>query len=120
MNRFRVQATSLSLTWPQSNFDINECLEFLKQIRLGQASVVEAIVCSETHQSGELHRHAYVRFNRRIDLRDPNKFDFQGRHANVQRTQNIPAWKNYIREDGDFVEWGSNPENDNLFEWAVS
>lgn len=115
---FRVQATSFSLTWPQSSFDINECLNYLKSITIGRASVVEVIVCSETHESGDLHRHGYVRFNRRIDLRDPNRFDFEGRHANVQRTTNVPAWKNYIREDGDFVEWNSDPQSDNLFEWA--
>lgn len=118
MAPFRVQATSFSLTWPQSSFDINECLNFLRSTTIGQASVVEVIVCSETHESGDLHRHGYVRFNRRIDLRDPNKFDFEGRHANVQRTTNIPAWKNYIREDGVFVEWAADPQNNNLFEWA--
>lgn len=115
---FRVQATSFSLTWPQSSFDINACLEHLRSLTVGSASVVEVIVCSETHESGDLHRHGYVRFNRRIDLRDPNKFDFESRHANVQRTTNIPAWKNYIREDGDFVEWTSDTNSDNLFEWA--
>lgn len=120
MVSFRVQGTHFSLTWPQSNFPINECLEFLRDLRIGAGSVVEAIVCSETHESGELHRHGYVRFNRRVDLRDPNKFDFSGRHANVQRTQNVPAWKNYIREDGDYVEWGTTGEElqNNLFEWA--
>lgn len=115
---FRVQATSFSLTWPQSNFNINDCLNFLKSITIGRASVVEVIVCSEQHQSGDLHRHGYVRFNRRVDLRDSSRFDFEGRHANVQRTTNVPAWKNYIREDGDFVEWNSDPQTDNLFEWA--
>lgn len=118
MAPFRVQATSFSLTWPQSNFDINECLTFLQSITIGQASVVEVIVCSEEHQTGELHRHGFVRFNRRVDLRDPNKFDFQGRHANVQRTTNVQAWKNYIREDGDYVEWCADTQSDNLFEWA--
>lgn len=118
MSRFRVQAYHFSLTWPQSSFDINECLQFLRERTVGQSTVVEVIVCSEEHESGELHRHGYVRFNRRVDLRDPNKFDFQGRHANVQRTQNVNAWKNYIREDGEYVEWSADPENDNLFEWA--
>nr|QKI29006.1 Rep [Trichosanthes kirilowii CRESS virus] len=115
---FRIQGTNFSLTYPQSDFDLNACLEFLKSITVGSATVVEVIVCSERHEDGHLHRHAFVRFNRRIDLRDANKFDFQGRHANVQRTINVPAWKNYIREEGEFVEWCANPEHDNLFEWA--
>lgn len=115
---FRVQATHFSLTWPQSGFNIQECLEHLRSLTVGNASVVEVIVCSETHQSGELHRHGYVRFNRRIDLRDNTKFDFMDRHCNVQRTTNVPAWKNYIKEDGQYVEWAAVANNDNLFEWA--
>lgn len=118
MAPFRVQASSFSLTWPQSSFDINECLLFLRSISIGSASPLEIIVCSETHQSGDLHRHGYIRFNKRVDLRDATRFDFEGRHANVQRTTNIPAWKNYIKEDGDFVEWAQDPQTDNLFEWA--
>lgn len=113
---FRAQGYQFSLTYPQSNFNINECLEFLKGLRVGSKSVVEAIVCSETHADGNLHRHAYVRFNGRVDIRRADKFDFQGRHPNVQRTQNIQAWKNYIRKDGTFVEY--LPETDNIFEWA--
>jgi len=115
---FRIQGTHFSLTWPQSGFNIQECLEHLRTISVGNATVVEVIVCSETHESGELHRHGYVRFNRRIDLRDNRKFDYQGRHCNVQRTTNVPAWKNYIKEDGDYVEWGADSNDDNLFEWA--
>lgn len=118
MVSFRVQASSFSLTWPQSDFDINECLNYFKDFRIGQASVVETIICSETHESGDLHRHGYVRFNRRVDLRDPNRFDYLGRHANVQRTTNVQAWKNYIREDGEYVEWTQDATTDNLFEWA--
>lgn len=116
---FRVQATHLSLTWPQASFDLNAGLEYLRAVEVGSKRVVEAIICSETHQDGSLHRHAYVKFNGRIDLRDPRKFDIEGRHANVQRTTNIPAWKNYIREDGEFLEWTNNETvSDNLFAWA--
>lgn len=118
MVSFRVQATHFSLTYPQSDFNINECLQFLQALRFGTRSVVEVIVCSEQHASGDLHRHAYVRFNGRVDLRDANRFDFNGRHANVQRTTNVAAWKNYIREDGEFVEWAADATTDNLYEWA--
>jgi len=116
---FRVQATHLSITYPQASFDLNAGLEFLRGIVIGSKRVVEAIICSETHQDGTLHRHAYVKFNGRIDLRDPRKFDFEGRHPNILRTENVPAWKNYIREDGEFLEWSNNESiSDNLFAWA--
>lgn len=120
-NRFRVQANHFSITWPQSDFDINECLEHLKSLQIGTKSVVEAIISSETHESGELHRHAYVKLSGRVDLRDPRKFDYVGRHANIQRCTNPNAWKNYVRKDGDYVEFVSDDApQDSLFEWARS
>lgn len=119
MNRFRVQATHFSLTYAQSNFPLEELLEFLRNVTVGSARVVEVIVCSEEHQDGNLHRHAYVRFNRRVDLRTPTVFDFQSRHPNLQRTQNVRAWQNYIRQDGNVLEWRDTAEEEtNLYELA--
>lgn len=116
---FRVQGTSFSLTFPRCNLALNDILEHFKAFTKGKASVVEVIVCSEQHQDGSDHRHAYVRFNRRIDLRNPRDFDIMGFHCNVQRCQNPEAWKNYIRKDGEFMEWSDNaPEEDNPFELA--
>jgi len=116
---FRVQGNHFSLTYPKSDFDINAALEYFKKYAKGRANVVEVIVCSEPHSDGSHHRHAYLRFNRRIDLRNPRDFDFMGFHANVQRCTNPEAWKNYIRKDGEFVEWcDAAPEEENTFELA--
>ena len=116
---FRVQGSHFSLTFPQTDFDLNAALEYFKQYSKGRARVVEVIISSELHQDGRYHRHIYLRFNRRIDLRNPRDFDFMGNHANVQRCSNPEAWKNYIRKDGDFVEWCDDaPEEDNTFELA--
>lgn len=116
---FRVQGTHFSLTIPRCNVPLNELLEHYKRITKGRAEVVEVIVCSEKHQDGSDHRHAYLRFNRRIDLRNPQEFNYLGNHGNVQRCKNPEAWKNYIRKDGEFVEWRDDaPEQENTFELA--
>jgi len=116
---FRVQGTHFSLTYPRCNVDINALLQFFKQFTKGRASVVEVIVCSEQHEDGGDHRHAYIRLDRRIDLRNPRDFDFMGFHANVQRCVNPEAWKNYIKKDGSFMEWQNEATNeDNTFELA--
>lgn len=116
---FRLQGTHLSLTYPKCDIDINALLEFLRGITIGRAEVVEVIVSSELHQDGSYHRHAYIRFNNRIDLRNNTLFDYGGRHPNIQRTTNVPAWKNYIRKDGTFVEWANDiTGSDNIYEWA--
>lgn len=119
MDRFRVQATHFSLTYAQSNFDLQALLDFLRNLTVGSARVVEVIVCSEEHEDGNLHRHAYVRFNRRIDLRTASLFDFESRHPNIQRTVNVRAWQNYVREEGNVLEWHDTAEGEtNLFEMA--
>nr|QKI28988.1 Rep [Forsythia suspensa CRESS virus] len=120
---FRVNACNFSITWPQSNFDINDALRNLQSKTVGAARVVEVIISSEQHEDGNYHRHAFVRFNRRVDIRNSRFFDWEGRHANVQRTVNVPAWKNYIRKDGTFVDWVEpnqdiDDEPDDLFELA--
>lgn len=116
---YRCQGTVFSVTYPQASFDLNDAVEYFKSYSKGRANVVEVIVCSERHSDGHLHRHMFLRFNRRIDLRNPRDFDFMGFHPNVQRCTNPEAWKNYIRKDGEFVEWSdSAPEEDNTFELA--
>jgi len=116
---FRIQGSNFSLTYPQSDFDLNALLDYLKQLTIGRAEVVEVIVCSERHEDGNLHRHAYVRFNYKVDLRKERFFDFMGKHANVQRTSNVQAWKNYVRKDGECLEWSNDATySDNLYEWA--
>jgi len=116
---FRVQGTHFIVTFPHADFAIDAGLEFFKAYTKGRASVVEVIICSEQHEDGSYHRHVYLRFNRRIDLRNPRDFDFMGKHGNVQRCNNPEATKNYIRKDGEYLEWSDNaPEQDNLFELA--
>jgi len=116
---YRVQGSHFSITFPQSDFDLNAALEYYKEFTKGRARVVEVIISSEQHEDGHYHRHIYLRFNRRIDIRNPRVFDFMGRHANVQRCNNPEAWKNYIRKDGEFLAWSDDaPEEDNTFELA--
>lgn len=116
---WRLQATHVSLTYARCDVPLNELLEFLKTKRIGAYNVVEVIVSHELHADGAAHRHAYVRFNGRIDLRRPNFFDINGFHPNVLRTENVPAWKNYVRKDGDCLEWSNQaPEENNLYALA--
>lgn len=115
---FRIQTKHLSITWPQADFNMEDCMSY---IRNSNRNVTAIIICSEAHEDGNLHRHAYVRFNRRTDIKNPRKFDFAQKHANLQATVNVNAWINYIKQDGDFLEWNAEaaPSSDNaLFDNA--
>lgn len=120
---FRVNSVNFSITWPQSDFDLQEALDMLTSKTSGSARVVEAIISSELHEDGNPHRHAFVRFNRRVDIRNSRFFDWHGRHANVQRTNNVAAWKNYIRKDGTYLAWvepnqDDDDDTENLYDLA--
>lgn len=117
---FRIQAKNFSLTYPQSDFSLEDGLTYLRNKTFVDATPIHVIICSETHADGTLHRHAYVKYARKINLRNQRFFDFGTSHPNIQATTNVNAWINYIKEDGDFLEWHSDAiaVQDNLFERA--
>lgn len=127
--RFRIQSKNFSVTWPRSDFNLEDAMMSLRQKR----HVQSIILCSETHEDGSFHRHASIRFSKRIDIRNPRYFDLFNRHANIQATENVARWESYVRSDGDFIEWTSdettNPtclftkaremSHENYFNWCV-
>jgi len=117
---FRIQAKNFSITYPQADFSLEDGLTYLRNKRFVDALPVHVIICSETHADGTLHRHAFVKYARKINLRNERFFDFGGRHPNIQATTNVNAWINYIKEDGSFLEWTSDAvaAQDHLFERA--
>lgn len=118
---FRLQAKHIALTYPQASFALEDGLTFLRNRPAGSSNVVAVAICSETHADGALHRHAYVRYDRRINITSASFFDFAGCHPNVQACRNVAAWNNYIREDGVFLEWESdNQTATGLYENAAT
>lgn len=119
---FRVQAKHFSITYPQADFSLEDAITFLRNKFFVDCHPVHVIVCSETHEDGSLHRHAFVKYPRKINIRNPRFFDFGLFHPNVQATTNVNAWINYIKEDGNYLEWHSDEAalQDNLFERARS
>lgn len=108
---FRLQARHIALTYPKADFSLEDGLTFLRNRPSGSANVVAVAICSETHADGSLHRHAYVRYDRRVHITNNRFFDFATFHPNVQACRNVAAWNNYIREDGEFLEWESDNQN---------
>lgn len=70
----------------------------------------ECLVGRENHADGGIHLHAFVDFGRRINLRDPRRFDVGGHHPNVQPCGRTPQkMLDYAIKDGDVVAGGLNP-----------
>lgn len=110
---FRWQGKYLLLTYPQSDFDLNELLHFL---RSETRRAVFIRVTSERHECGTLHRHAFICFDKRFSFTNERRFDFRERHPNIKSRIDSPAGAlaycgnpakpGYV----DHVDWGDCPD----------
>lgn len=96
-----------SLTYPRCNAPLAELLDAFKQHNFGTQTPCKVIVCHELHDDGTPHRHALVSYPRVVTTQNPRAFDILGFHPNIQKTSNLQAWINYLKKDGDFLEWDS-------------
>jgi len=67
-----------------------------------------AIICEEKHESGDPHLHAMICFSKKVDIRDPRYFDVEMFHPKIEPVQHVEKAKNYIKKDGNFIEYGSD------------
>lgn len=117
-SNFRMQGSHFSLTWPMADFSMEDCIVYLRN---SNQHLTYVVICSETHDSGDLHRHAYLKFSKKQDIRNPRKFDFANKHCNIQRTANVHAWINYVKKDNQFLEWSAETgEAESLYDQARS
>ena len=71
---------------------------------------LKCLIARETHADGGIHLHAFVDFGRRVDIRDPRRFDVDGFHPNIQPCGRTPQkMLDYAIKDGDIVAGGLSP-----------
>ncbi|AFR11834.1 Rep [Nepavirus] len=129
---FRLQGRHIAITYSRCDYALDDILAFLKNKHSGSRTVQHVIVCSETHQDGSFHRHAYVRYSGKVNITNPEYFKFRHAQCNIQPCRNVAAWNNYVRKDGDFVEWEEDATSSNglyenaqnmgeadFFQWAL-
>lgn len=114
-SRWRLSSRSLFLTYPQCNRSMEEMLNDIVEIFNEDLEV--AIVASECHQDGNLHRHCLMRFKRKMDLRGQKWIDLLdkigGKHGNYQGARRPAEVFKYVTKEG---VWISYPENLSLDE----
>lgn len=98
MPAFRLKARHIFLTYPRSDFQHIELYAFLKSI----APIDHCIVATELHSDGEQHLHAAVSYTRPIETRSQTRFDYEGRHPNIQKARSWHAVCAYVKKDGDY------------------
>lgn len=106
MSRFRVQARTLFLTYPQSGSAKKEDL-LLFLVENFQPEY--CVVSSETHADGSPHLHAVAGFAARREWSGVGAFDFAGLHPNVQSARNAAAVIQYTIKGGCYDTFGAVP-----------
>ena len=77
----------------------------------------ECIIGREDHADGGTHLHAFVDFGRRVNIRDPRRFDVEGFHPNIQPCGRTPQkMLDYAIKDGDVVAGGLDPTIDSAIQ----
>lgn len=100
---FRFQAKNVFLTYPNAGFNLSEFIEHWRP------NAKYIIISSELHADGNPHRHAFIQFARKLSTRNARFFDWLGKHPNITVPKSIPNVLDYIRKDGEFLEWGDSP-----------
>lgn len=111
---FRIQAKSFFLTYPQCN----QTKQALKDFLDTKGRITYYLIGQETHQDGGYHLHALVTYEKKINVRSANYFDFNGSHPNTQAARNIPALKNYITKEDLEPLTSETSQVDNLYDLA--
>lgn len=99
---FRHAARFTFLTYPQCSLTMDQLQAFL--IEKGYAT---GIVCTELHEDGNAHLHAAIDYGKRHDVRNERYYDLEGFHPNIQRCRSWAAAVNYVKKDGEYMEWGT-------------
>jgi len=108
---FRINAQTFSVTYPKCDVSKEFMIDKFKKYR----PIDHICVCHEKHKSGDLHLHIYVRFQKKINIKNANCWDIKDPkgigntengyfHPNIQATRSAPNWYNYVKEEGNYIE----------------
>lgn len=104
-NSFLLSCRSLFLTYPKCDIKPEECLRQLQLLY----TILEYVVCTEKHEDGSPHLHAFCRLDRKTTIRNEHKLDLKcpstGKmfHGRYESCRNRNAAIAYAKKDGVYV-----------------
>lgn len=125
-----VRAKNLLITYPHcdlNNEDIRE--RILNNAWINQYCIKYMIVSKEFHQDGEEHHHVFIHLEGtvRITRKDMKQFDLlidnrgafdlenpEYYHPNIEACRSPKDAIKYVKKDGNFITYGTNPYIDTL------
>jgi len=90
------------LTYPQCPLSKERIAEHIATF----APIVKAVVAAELHKDGTPHIHVYVKYSKKLDIRQPARFDCDGYHGNYQTAKCSAAVASYCKKGTDYLELG--------------
>jgi hypothetical protein len=109
--KFRLQSRSFFLTFPQCPASREQLAEALAS----KGKIEQGVIGQEAHASGDLHLHAYVKYDTKLHIRDPHYFDFLGYHGKYEPARNGFASVKYVtKHDKSPLELGDMKVEDYL------
>lgn len=99
---FRIQTASFFLTYPQCPLDFDYVYDQLREIKYNDIGVDLVCVGRELHEDGQPHYHAYVKFQKKINLRNIRFFDLTHYHPNIQACKKVNECLKYVTKDGEY------------------
>jgi len=105
---FRMDAKNFFLTYPQCSMTKEECLRRL--ISMMAHNITGVIVCQENHKDEGTHLHALLLLSKRLHVTSARYFDLGTVHGNYRVARDVKSSINYIKKDGNYVEWGIVPQ----------
>lgn len=100
--KFRANAKHFFLTFPRCN----ATLERLQQ-HMAAFLPASAVVAKEQHKDGGEHRHVYIEFSEKRNVRQSDFFDFDGFHCNIQTCRNPIDVLKYCTKEENYLTIGS-------------
>jgi len=102
---YRLNTTSLYLTYPQCSLPSEEVLAQLTDLC---PEISEYMVAEEQHQDGNSHIHAYLLLKRKVNFKNPNCLDLTGPmeekyHGNYQSGKSRLRLLRYIMKEGKYI-----------------
>lgn len=105
MSNFEFRGKRFFLTYSQCPLDKEIIKEHIvRKFEAELKNVERYIVCSEKHQDGNQHLHAFVQLADTFRAKMPSVWlDCQGYHPNITCVRSYKATLNYIIKDGDYI-----------------
>lgn len=96
---FRLSAKNIFLTYPQCPLSPQQLLDRLR----AKFTFAEYSIGQENHQDGNLHLHAVLCFEKKLETRTETLFDVDGYHPNIQAARNRGDCIRYTQKEGLFI-----------------